>query len=232
MGAKKKKSSRDLIIETLKTKSCLKQNVYQACLEQFEDFKAVLREVVDDLKNEMSCVDERIKVEYVEKSTFEVHLILAGDILIFSMHSNVFKFESNDPLWKTSYLKEDENRAFCGIINVHNFLADSFRYNRMEDIGYLIARVFINHEKHYVVQGKRQLGFLYHDFVNNVIDKDAIRAIINSSILYSLDFDLLTPPYDNVKQVSVHEILSLSSQMHFQTGKRLGFKFQADSDEL
>ena len=43
----------------------------------------------------------------------------------------------------TSYVKEDKNRSYCGVIHLYNFLADSFKYNRLNDVGYLIGRVFI-----------------------------------------------------------------------------------------
>ena len=39
------------------------------------------------------------------------------------------------------------------------------------DLGYLIGRIFINHENHFMVQGKRQLGFLYNDFINQLLIK-------------------------------------------------------------
>ena len=53
------------------------------------------------------------------------------------------------------------------MINIYNFLADSFKYNRLNDVGYLVGRVFLNKDLHYFVEGKRQLGFLYNDFVND-----------------------------------------------------------------
>ena len=34
--------------------------------------------------------------------------------------------------------------TFCGIINIYNFLSDSFKYNRESDLGYLVGRIFIN----------------------------------------------------------------------------------------
>ena len=118
------------------------------------------------------------------------------------------------------------------MINVYNFLADSFKYNRTRDIGYLIARVFINRELHYFVEGKRQLGFLYNDFSKAVIDKKAITAIIESAILYCLSFDLFTPPFTTVNEVSVEEIVEASNSMQITTGKRLGFRFIADNDRI
>jgi hypothetical protein len=101
----------------------------------------------------------------------------------------------------------------------------------VNDLGYLIARIFINSENHFMVQGKRQLGFLYNDMQNSIIDRDQMKAIIQSAVLYALDFDLLVPPYDVVKEVSVSEMQAVSQGLKVGTGKRLGFKFSADSSE-
>ena len=178
----------------------------------------------------MDKVDKDVLVDFIDKSEYEFHIKFGGDILVFFMHTNVFDFEKSHAIWKTSYLKEDELRAYCGMINVYNFLSDSFKYNRLNDVGYLVGRIFLNKDLHYFVEGKRQLGFLYNDFVNEVINNDKIRKIIESSILYSMDFDLLTPHYDTMKVVSVNEVNEVTSAMSIKTGKRLGFKFQADND--
>ena len=138
----------------------------------------------------------------------------------------------NNNLWKTSYLKENPQRGYCGLINVYNFLNDSFKYNRLNDVGYLIGRLFINHENHYMVEGKRQLGFLYNDFINSTIDKDQFKSIVQSAILYALDFDLLMPNYDIVKEVSVNQVKQISDTLKMRTGKRLGFVFQNNNDDI
>ena len=83
-----------------------------------------------------------------------------------------------------------------------------------------------------MVEGKRQMGFLYNDIINSVIDKDKMKAIIQSAVLYTLDFDLFIPPYDKVKEVSVFEIQQLSDKLKLKTAKRLGFQFTADSDSI
>jgi len=100
--------------------------------------------------------------------------------------------------------------------------------NRLHDLGYLIARIFINKDKHFYVEGKRQLGFLYNDFQNMVMNEVYMRAICESAILYALDFDLLVPPYDQVKQITVQQRVAEHIQATQTTAKRLGFRFQAD----
>jgi hypothetical protein len=225
-------SPEEMILNIIKEKSVLKQNVFSNMNLNFKILKQVLKELCDTLNDEMEGVDERIMISYVEKGEYEAELRVAGDVLVFHMHTNVFQFDTGHSIWKTSYLKENSSRAYCGIINVYNFLNDSFKYNRINDSGYLIARIFINNESHFMVQGKRQMGFLYNDFVNAMIDKEQLTSIVNSAILYTLDFDLLTPPYENVKEVKVHEMRQLTDSLQLKTGKRLGFRFQADTDEI
>ena len=41
----------------------------------------------------MVDVDERIVIEYKDSGEFEAQLRVSGDLLVFQMHSNVFKFD-------------------------------------------------------------------------------------------------------------------------------------------
>ncbi len=227
-----KKTSRELIIKTLKEKSSMKQDVYSNTLNAFLTLKKTAKQVVLELSKEANAIDKRVIIEYKEKGEFEFELRVAGDLLIFAMHTNIFEFDKGHPVWKSSYIKEDHTRTFCGMINIYNFLNDSFKYSRINDLGYVIGRIFINKENHYFVEGKRQLGFLYNDFVHAVIDEKAIKAMLESTILYCLNFDLYTPPFDAIKEISVQDMQSVSESMQIKTGKRLGFRFQADNDTI
>ena len=216
------------IIETLKTKSLVKKNVYKLMKDIFNEFKDVAQEQINILNTELYSFDNRLILEYKEKSQFEFEIKVAGDVLIFQMHTNVFEFYRSHRVWQTSYLRDNKMSSYSGIINVYNFLADSFKYNRKNDLGYLIARVFINKDRHYFVEGKRQLGFMYSLFGDKIIEKESIEEIINTAILYSLEFDLLVPPYDDMKVISVHQIEQSIENSNVKTGKRLGFQFYAD----
>ena len=209
----------------------MKQDVFHNTLQTFKTLKTVVKSVADELKT-YSNIDKRVVVEYKEVSDCQFQLRVAGDTIIFYMHTNVFDFDKSHRINKSSYVKEDNYRTFCGMIQIFNFLSDSFIYNRVNDLGYLIGRIFINRENHYFVEGKRQLGFLYNDFVNTVIDEAALRAIVESAVLYCLNFDLLTPPFDSVKEVPVSDILAVENFLKISTGKRLGFRFQAYTDHI
>jgi hypothetical protein len=95
----------------------------------------------------------------------------------------------------------------------------------------MIARLYINKEMHFFVEGKRQMGFLYNDLPKSVLDNEKLRSVLESSILYCLDFDLYSPSFDDVKEISVQQIIESTIQQRIVTAKRLGFRFQADDDK-
>lgn len=225
-----KKTPRELILGLLKEKACLKQDVYTNTFNTFNALKEAAENIANELSSDILKHDKRVKVDYKDKGPFEFELRVAGDLLIFSMHTNVFEFDKSHQMWHTSYVKEDHNRSYCGIIHIYNFLNDSFLYNRIGDLGYLIGRIFINKENHFFIEGKRQLGFLYNDFAKATINDNSLKAVVESTILYSLSFDLFTPPFDSIKEVSVQDMLVASEGMKTKTGKRLGFRFQSDDD--
>jgi hypothetical protein len=158
-------------------------------------------------------------------------LKVAGDMLEFFMHTNVFQFEKSHVMFKTGYVKQNEYNSYCGIINVYNFLADSFKYNRSEDLGYLVCRIFINREMRFFIEAKGMMGSKYASFSDAPINKEQLLEVINDLIIYVISFDLYTPPFDAVKQVSVGEIQEKVSSINLRIGKRLGYGASAGTDE-
>jgi hypothetical protein len=222
----------ELILKLFKEKTSLQLDVRKNMADAFMLMKETLMETAKNISHKVSVVDKRINVLYKEKSEFEADLTVAEDLLVFYLQTNVYMFDQSHQVWQNSYVKNNEGNAYCGIISIYNFLSDSFTYNRTNDSGYLIARIFVNREMHYFVEGKRQLGFLYNDFANAVLDKKAMTEIINSAIIYTLAFNLFVPPFDNIKEVSVSAMEEETNRMQIQTGKRLGFRFSADNDQV
>lgn len=223
--------ARELILEELRSKSLIKQKVASITEEKFQLFKQCLMEISQDLSDRTDDLKE-IAIQYKPISKFEADIKFGGDILAFTLHSNTFGFDTEHFIYNTKYIKDDKDRAFCGVIHIYNFLADSVKYNRQNDLGYLIGRIFINKEGHFFVEGKRQLAFLYNDFSRQELNKEQVMNIVESAILYSLSFDLLTPPYEEVQLMTLHDKLAISSQMAQRTGKRVGFKFSSDSEDI
>lgn len=223
-------SSLDLILKSLSEKATIKLDVYKNTEDAFHHLKTTLKSLESEL---LAAVhDKRLSIKYTERSPFDLEFRISDDILIFTMHPDIFSFHESHYIWKNSYILENQSRAYCGMISVYNFISDSFRFKRTNDLGYLIARIFINSENHYFVEGKRQLGYLYNNFDTDTIDPAAIRSISESAILYSLNFDIFIPPFDQVKVITVAEVLEKNITSLMSTGKRLGFKFQSDSDQI
>lgn len=225
-------NSEDLVFKGLKDKAVMKQQIFGHTTELFNLFKEVAAEIAQFYAAKMQEVDSRVSVEYSSNGHYEFSLKFGGDVLVFHMHTNVFLMDRSHWIWKTNYVEKDEDRAYCGMVNIYNFLSDSIKYNRLNDIGYLIARIFINNEGYFFVDGKRQLGFLYNDFGSSKLGRDEIREIIKSSMLYAIEFDLLAPNYNDMKEATVSQILELSMNLKMKTAKRLGFKFESDSDAI
>jgi len=217
-----------LILDIIKQKSILKQKVFTNTYKVFNDLKSVLSKMEIDYNKQLKKDVINPPFKYKNISDFQCELKVAGDILVFQMHSNIFEFDRDHGVWKITYVQNNEMATYSGIINVYNFLADSFKYNRVQDLGYLVGRIFINKDFHYFVEGKRQMGFLYNDFGNDIIDKGKIKKIVDTAIAYSLEFDLLVPPYDNMKVITVEQIETKRQNAQIQTGKRLGFGFRSD----
>jgi len=222
----------DELFPGLRKKASFKQEVYRNTLETFRLFKSVLIELDNEYRQKFKNDQLQIPFEYRDKGEFEAELRFGGDILIFTMHTNVFEFSRDHEVMKTSYIHEKASRSYCGIIMIFNFLADSFKYNRMNDLGYMIGRIFVNSENHYFIEGKREVGQLYNNFQSSLITRETVRTILESAIRYTVNFDLLTPPYDSMKMITVADIQTTLDNMKITTGKRLGFRFQGDHEEF
>ncbi|MDX2174532.1 MAG: hypothetical protein SFY56_15620 [Bacteroidota bacterium] len=217
------KKQKETIINLLSQKSVMKQDVFINTISVFNDLKSILKEKSEDLVKEISQVDKRVNFNYKDNTPQSMQIKVAGDILDFYMHTNVFDFERSHPMFKSGYIKTNELNSYCGVINVYNFLADSFKYNRLNDVGYLIARIFINREKRFFVETKTQIGYKYANFSTEEITKEQLSDIVNELIIFAISFDLFTPPFDAVKMVTVMEIQEKSNSNALRTGKRLGY---------
>ena len=199
-------SVRQDIFETFRSKSCIKQDVHQQTITSFKIVKEVLQDIAAEYKTYLNGVDDRVEVSYKDQGPYGASLAFGGDVLVFQMHSNVFSFEDTHPIHKHSYVSAKASRAFCGIINVYNFLSDSFKYNRKNDMGFLISRIFVNQESHLFVEGKGELAYKFVDFSTQRVNKELLTSVVESSIKFSLDFDLYTPDFLKSQIVSVAQL--------------------------
>jgi hypothetical protein len=221
---------REQILKMLREKSVMKQDVYRNTQNAIGLLKEVIKEVAEDLRGEVAGIDKRITIDYRFPSDHEIELKVAGDMLVFYMHSNVFEFDKTHPMYKTGYIKLNELNSYSGIIYVYNFLADSFKYNRLQDLGYLISRIFVNRENRFFMESKLPLGYKYSNFSDQPLGKEALKEILYDLIIYAISFDLFTPPADTVREISLNEIQERVQSDKLKTGKRLGFNSQSESN--
>lgn len=222
--------TRKLIQDLLEKKAALKQDIFHDTKQQFEKFKQFLLEEIGEMRHAIK--DDRVRLHVEHKGEFQVQVYIGSDVLVFQMHTNVFRLPDEHPLWKTEYMKEDKERGYFGIINIYNFLAESYLKSRLNDVGYLIGRIFINKDEHYMVEGKGQLGFLFRDLTQSKLNETIMKHIIHVAFVYALEFDLLTPPYDIVSKASVIQMMEQNTREQMSTGKRLGFKFEAEDKDI
>jgi hypothetical protein len=196
------KEVRESLLEAFVIKSTVKQKVFENTQQTFVILKKVLKQLEKDY---LSIIKDKVAVStlpaFKERGPFEAEFRIGGDLLIFSMHSNVFEFDDKHPVWK---------------------------YNRMNDLGYLVARIFVNKENHFFVEGKRQSGEVVRNFAIDTISPGIIRKIVETAIQYSIEFDLLVPLYDQIKMATVEQMHQKISHSKLVTGKRLGFGFNSD----
>ncbi|MDE6069287.1 MAG: hypothetical protein K2F92_00170 [Alistipes sp.] len=219
-------SSRARILETVIRKSTLKQHVFDNTFAAFNLLKETLLEMASELDDQLEGrLDRRVRIEYRDRGKFEAQLQVANDLLIFQMHTDVFDFDAQHPVRRTSYVEADPENAYCGVIHIYNFLSDSFKFNRNADEGYLIGRLFINRDRRYFVEGKGQSSVRPEAFGSAEIGRDALVTVLEEAIAFALDFDPLTAPYALSARVTVDQFNTKMDNSKFVTGKRLGYEF-------
>ena len=229
---KKQETKDESMLRMVMEKSLLKQDVSEITKDVFITIQSVLKKIQATLNSSLHLKEKQLPIGYYEKGDLEAELRVPGDSVIFIRHTDVFTFHRSHHIWNLSYVQRDESRSYCGMIYIYNFLSDSIKFKRENDLGYLVGRIFINNERHFFVEGQRQLGFLYNDFATAIIDNASIESVVKSAIIHCLDFELFAPAFEQVKIISVKQVLQSSSLRKIATGKRLGFRFRADDDEV
>ena len=220
---------REKILATIINKSTLKQHIFDNTFATFNELKDVLFEIASELDDDLDGkLDKRVRIEYRDRGKFEAQLQIASDLLIFRMHTDVFEFDSNHIIWQNEYVQAERDNSYCGVIDIYNFLSDSFKFNRNADEGYLIGRIFINREKCFFVEGKRQTLVRPMAFGKEKITREDLIAIMETAINYAINFDLLVPSYEDNKRVTVDQFNSKIDNSKFITGKRIGYEFNVD----
>ena len=225
-----KQQNRLQLTQLLQNKAALKQDIA-------EDAEAVFLNLKETIKSELVALraivpDDRVRLHFKERGEYEIHVYIGSDVLVFSLHHNVFRLPDHNPLWGTGYFQQNEQRGYFGVIYVYNFLAESLIQNRLDDSGYLISRLFVNHEKHFFIEGRTQLSGIFRDTERHQWNDDICALVVQMTFAYALSFDLYIPPYEIQDEISVNQMHYMGETLKLQTGTRLGFKMKSEDTEI
>jgi hypothetical protein len=210
--------------ESLSTIAVVKQDVYEHSYTIFDKLRTASQEAESILAGELSKIDARISIEFKDVNRNEFWLQAGGDLLIFSLHTNVFSFDRLHSLYNTNYVQEDHSRAYFCMIEVFNFLSDSVKYDRYRDIGEMVARIFVNRENHFFIEGIGAVGSLYSDLPTQTLDATMIDQVIETCITSSVNYDLWAPAFNDVRFIPLQAIFEKNGNSPRTTSKRLGFE--------
>lgn len=212
----------------LENKSIAKQVTYKNLLDAFDVLANESKRIVDSLHKQLKIEEEGITVDFIEVNEHEFQVKLAGDLLIFVLHTNIVTFEESHMAMQMPYCKENEINRYFGQIMVYNFMADSIRYNRVNDPGYLVARILINHENRFLVEGEGRLGFLFKQISSQAIVPSDLNAIVQHSLTVAIENDLMAPPFPQVRFITLHQKLEKTSELG--AGHKIGFRMSYEKE--
>ncbi|MGA0109666.1 MAG: hypothetical protein ACO3HG_04275, partial [Schleiferiaceae bacterium] len=194
---------------------------HRRALAAFADLKALLRDTASELNSQICAIDQSVVVEFVDRGEFEFEIRFSGDSLVFQVHTNAFLLPEEHTLRDTDYVKSNPNRAYYGLIHVYNFLSDSFRMRRLNDVGTLMSRFFVNGEGHHFAEG---VGPLNLPLSESEVSGDDLQQWLYRLMVTAMDFDLQAAPFQAVQDVSVLALEGIREELRQRTGKRLGFR--------
>jgi hypothetical protein len=94
-----------LILNTLKQKSVVKQQVFKATQQTFKTLKKVNKYLISNYKQHLKDTPNKVTLDYRDRGSLESEMVVAGDLLVFSMHTNVFTFPNDHWIWKKRVCK-------------------------------------------------------------------------------------------------------------------------------
>ncbi|PKV76402.1 hypothetical protein [Pontibacter ramchanderi] len=210
----------DDIIQGLQQKSATKQAIYRNTYQTFTRMKEISQEIVDELTTRITTHNADVIIEYKAISDLEFQIKFSGDLLVFVMHSNIITFPDDYEIMRNDYVEEDFRRRFFGHIMAYNFMADTIKYNRLDDPGYLVGRMLINIDNHFVIEGVKQMDLPYDRIARNVISDDMLRLIVESAMIAAVNNDLMGQDVSDIERITYKQKLE-NSQL--SRPRKLGF---------
>jgi hypothetical protein len=213
----------DRIQRMLENKSTAKQITYKKLIAAFDILAKEGKRVAGELKKKIKPhTDHDVTVDFKRVNDHEFQFKLAGDLLIFVLHTNIVTFDDDHEVMKNPYIKENEINRYFGQIMIYNFMSDSIKYNRVNDPGYLLARLLINHDGRYIVEGEGKMGVVFSEISPAPITESDLNILVKLALTLAIENDLITPPYPQVKSITLYQKLEKTQELG--AGAKIGFR--------
>lgn len=206
----------------LESKSTAKQITYKNLLAAFNLLRKEASRIATDLTSKAKPSDDDVTIYFRDVNEHEFEVKLAGDLLVFVLHTNIVTFDPNSPIMKDPYVHQSPVNRYFGQIMIYNFMADSLKYNRVNDPGYLLVRLLINHEGRYVVEGDGNLASLADRILPDPISPPELEVLVKIAMTLAIENDLMAPAFPDVRFITVHQKMEKTQELG--AGQKIGFQ--------
>ena len=205
----------------LESKSTAKQTAYKHICRAFSVLESESKAVVEELKRRAKPSDKDVTVEFNTINAQEFDVKLAGDMLIFVMGTNIVTLEESHSIMKEEYILRNEVNRYFGQIMIYNFMAESLKYNRTNDPGYLLARIMINHEDRFFIEGERDLQS-YNQISETPVTDEDLKKVVKIVLKMAIENDLVAPAFTEVKSITLNQ--KRDHNLELGGAQKIGFK--------
>jgi len=206
----------------LENKSTAKQITYKNLLAAFDILRKESKRIITELAGRVKSQDEDVTFHFREVHEHEFEVKLAGDLLSFVLHTNVVTFDQTSPVMQDPYIRQSPVNRYFGQIMIYNFMADSLKFNRVNDPGYLLARLLVNHEGRYVVEGDGGLAQLAGKISPEPITEQELAILVKIVLTLAIENDLMAPPFPDVRFITLHQKMEKTQELG--GGQKIGFR--------
>ncbi len=210
------------IRKLLEYKSTAKQVTYKKLLSAFDSLAKESKRVITELKKKTKPGDADVTLDFKRINDHEFQVKVAGDMIIFVLHTNIVTFDDSHEVLKDPYIQAAEINRYFGQIMIYNFMSDSLEFHRINDPGYLLARLLINHDGRYIIEGEGKLGVVFSHISESPISEADLNILVKLALTLAIENDLTALPYPQVKFITLHQKLEKTQELG--AGHKIGFR--------
>jgi hypothetical protein len=103
-------------------------------------------------------------------------------------------------------------------------MADSIKYQRLNDPGYLVGRLMVNIENHYFLEGVQQLELPDNDMSDNPVTEESMKLFVESAMIAAVNNDLIAQPLPDIQKITVKQKME---NQQVTGASKVGFSFSS-----